>query len=167
MYSVLIQNKKTLESFQEFHPLFLEVLKKDAACCRWLESGTTIDTALPELGSLTEDKEEWRAIIIRMEDGEGMQRFDTAPGNPYDFLVNREGADRTKESPVPLIRLTHMLGGVPAPELEYESRKVEEKNREPRIVYIPRRSIEKEMDYAALSRKYEFDGKLPDRKSVV
>lgn len=161
MYSVLIQNKKTLESFQEFHPLFLEVLKKDAACCRWLESGTTIDTALPELGSLTEDKEEWRAIIIRMEDGEGMQRFDTAPGNPYDFLVNREGADRTKESPVPLIHLTHMLGGVPAPELEYESRKVEEKNREPRIVYIPRRSIEKEMDYAALSRKYEFDGKLP------
>ena len=29
MYSVIIQNQKTNELFQEFHPLFLEAIKND------------------------------------------------------------------------------------------------------------------------------------------
>ena len=167
MYSVLIQNKKTIECFHEFHPLFLEALRRNVACCRWLESGTTIDTALPELISLTEDKEEWRAIIVRVEDEESMRSFDTDPKNPYDFLINAEGADRTRESRVPLIRLTHMLGGVPAPEVLYETRKIKEKNKASRVIYIPKRSLEEEMDHASLMQKYDYNGKLPREILIV
>lgn len=168
MYSVLIQNQKTIESFHEFHPLFMEALDSGKiGYCRWMESGSSIDTALPELCELTKDKEEWRAVIIRVEDGSCMQQFPTVFNNPYDFEINADGADCTKESPVPLIRLTHILGGVPSPELEFECEQIIERNRAPRTIYVPKKSLEREMDHAALMRKYDFDGKLPSEIVVI
>lgn len=167
MYSVLIQNKKTIESFHEFHPLFLEALGDKMDVCRWMESGTTIDTALPELSSLTNDKKEWRAVIVHVENEEGMSKFPSTLENPYDFLVNETKSDSIEESQVPLIRLTHMLGGVPAPEIEYEPKEIREEYKVPRVIYVPKRSAEKEIDHANLSKKYEYDGKLPTEILLV
>jgi len=167
VYSVLIQNKKTMESFHEFHPLFLETLGKDIVLCRWLEAGTTIDTALPELSQLTDSVERWRAIIVHVEDEEEMKKYERHPDNPYDFLINSSKADATKESPVPLIRLTHMLGGVPAPEIEYESRVVAEKAKVPRTIYVPKPRGEETRLHAELLERYDFNGKLPTEIIVI
>ena len=169
MYSVLIQNKKTMESFHEFHPLFLETLGKDIVLCRWLEAGTTIDTALPELSQLTDSVEKWRAIIVHVEDEEEMRKYERHPDNPYDFLINSSKADATKESPVPLIRLTHMLGGVPAPEIEYESRVVAEKAKVPRTIYVPKPRGEETRLHAELLERYnvaQVQGLLMTAKSL-
>ena len=72
-YSVIIQNAKTIEEFAKYQALFADALKSNRiGVCKWNESGTTVETALPELNSLTDDKEEWRAIIIRFIDDDCM-----------------------------------------------------------------------------------------------
>ena len=39
-----------MELFHQFHPLFLEQLNAGSiGLCRWLEAGTSVETALPEL----------------------------------------------------------------------------------------------------------------------
>lgn len=175
MYTVLIQNQKTIESFQEFHPLFIEAFNRgDIGCCRWVESGTTVETALPGLSELIADKEEWRAIVVRVEDESSMREFATSSHNPYDFKVNKKHKDIISESPVPLIRLTHMLGDVPAPEEEYipDVRIREHKAPEP---YFRRDDSEEAKNkraknqqvYDELIRKYEYDGKKPVNILVV
>lgn len=210
MYSVLIMNKRTKESFREFQPLFVEALGNNIGCCRWLESGGTVDTALPTLRSLIEDKEEWQAIIVRVEDEGAMSKYKTAPDNPYDFLDNydektvpegsaqgkgtaRVSKDEHVESvddyeaekdegiksldeefeaslrdPIPLVRLTHMLGGMPEVEINYERREILEETKEKRFVYEPTgRDEERCRINALLSKRYDFDGKRPERILVV
>ena len=88
-YSVIIQNQKTMEEFGRFRPLYAESLNENRiGVCKWNEAGTTIDTALPELRSLTDDKENWRAIIVRYIDETPMRTYESVRGNPYDFIVN-------------------------------------------------------------------------------
>ena len=71
MYSVIIQNKRTMESFGQFHPLFSETLEKgEVGICQWMEAGITVEDALPELINLVEGKESWRAVIVRIQDEE-------------------------------------------------------------------------------------------------
>lgn len=166
MYSVLIQNQKTIQLFREFYPIFLDLFSKDKiGCCRWVESGRTIDTALPGLNELVLDKKEWRAIIVRMVelDEHDMQIHKTVPGNPYDFKENRLGRNqKIKESDIPIVRLTHMLGEVPAPELHFKEEIKQEKNKAPKRVYTPE-AVDKEEKrvYEELLRKYEYDGHKP------
>lgn len=171
MYSVLIQNQKTMESFQEFHPLFLEALnQKKIGVCRWMEPGTTVDTALPELSELTEDKEKWRAIIVHLEDEDTMKQYEAFDNNPFDFQINHEDSDYYGENPVPLIRLTHILGGIPKPEVKYKAEIIEEKNRAPKTIYVPVRSKEEEVkyeEYKRLSEQYDFNGKRPSEIILI
>ena len=85
-YSVIIQNAKTIEEFTKYQPLFADALKNNRiGVCKWNESGTTIETALPELNSLIDDKEDWRAIIVRFIDDNCMAMCQSVPQNPYDF----------------------------------------------------------------------------------
>lgn len=168
MYSVLIQNQKTIESFNEFHPLFLEALNNgEIGYCRWFEAGKTIDAALPGLKDLTADKKEWRAIIVRVADESSMRSFEADPQNPYDFKVNieRKGPisleEYKEDSPIPLVRLTHMLGGIPSPELSFEKDVVEEEGMAPVMVFKPHHDSEKEKAYRELLKHYRFDGVPP------
>lgn len=182
MYSVLIQNQRTIEEFTEFHPLFLEALNKNQiGICKWNESGTTIDTALPDLAYLTDDKDEWRAIIVCLE-GDGTSGEETDSRNPFDFSVNKSAAEQqngensgvqnngyvsVKESRVPLIRLTQMLGGVPEPEIEFVPKKIEEKGAATKVVFEPVWNERDNAEYERICRKYKFDGKLPSSVIVV
>lgn len=162
MYSVLIQNQKTIELFQEFHPLFMEAMNRNQiGVCRWMEPGTTVDTALPELRELIEDKEEWRAIIVRVIDEDDMGQYAYDPRNPFDFKYYHEQKREYGESPIPLVRLTNMLGEVPAPEIKYEAVEILEDNKSPRLVYQPKKSDDEEELYQELLDKYDFDGKRP------
>lgn len=162
MYSVIIQNQKTMEAFSRYEPLFTEAIKNNRiGICKWIESGTTIDTALPELSSLTDDKDEWRAVIIRYEDDDSMALFESDPVNPFDFLINKNSVEQVEESPIPLVRLAQMLGGVPAAEIQFTAQLLYEEHKAPRTVYIPVKDEKQEEEYKRLTEKYGFNGKLP------
>ncbi len=172
MYSVIIQNQKTIDEFTDYHPLFLEAMKKGkVGVCKWIESGRTIDTALPDLSYMTDDKDEWRAVIVRLEgDGTGGHPADLR--NPYDFQENKDKTRSTivEESNIPLIRLCQMLGGVPEPDVEFKAvlKDSENKNEIPHIIYEPVEDEESEKRnrvYEDLVNKYRFNGKPP--KSIV
>lgn len=169
MYSVIIQNQNTLDSFAQYYPLFMEAFTKNRiGVCKWIESGTTIDTAVPGLGDLTNDKKEWQAIIVRYEDDAAMSAYSHVPGNPFDFLVNYSVDPAAElESQVPLIRLTHMLGGLPTPDVEFKYEQVYDGSKQIGSAYIPVRDREKECSYKKTSRKYRFDGQPPSSIIII
>ncbi len=168
MYSVLIQNSKTLEVFEQFRILFTEPLNSNMiGVCKWNESGTTVETALPELNSLTDDKEEWRAIIVRYIDDYCMTACESSPQNPYDFVVNQSSCDEVRENEVPLVRLTQMLGGVPALEVKFKPEIIKEEHKAPRTIYVPIIDKKREAEYQSLVEKYRYNGKLPSSIMIV
>ena len=161
-YSVIIQNKKSTEAFLRFHPIFKEALDNNRiGVCKWNESGTTIDTAVPELRELTDDKEAWRAYIIRYEDDDLMSDYQTDSQNPYDFVINREEKEDLIESEVPLIRLTHMLGEIPQPEMKFVPETIMTEGKAPRVIYKPVKDVKQEELYDKLTKQYQFDGIRP------
>lgn len=94
--------------------------------CAWNPDGNTVETALPDLYRLIAGKREWRAIVVLTPTEEERSREEqqgraAREQNPFDFLVNREqNPYEVSESPIPLIRLTQLLGGVPKPEMRFE-----------------------------------------------
>lgn len=167
-YSVIIQSQKTLESFSQYQQLFADAIKSNKiGICKWIESGVTVDTALPELASLTDDKQEWRAIIVRYADNDCMAAFEAAPRNPYDFVINQHKTEWEGESQIPLIRLAQMLGGVPPVEVEFRTEIIKEEHKAPRTVYVPVEDERREQAYRSLVRKYRFDGKPPSAILIV
>jgi len=168
MYSILIQNQKTMESFHQYYPIFMEAISEGRmGVCQWLESGTSIETAVPELYDMTNDKDEWRAIIVRVEDEAPMQAWPTFPHNPYDFIENANSDCAVCESDIPLIRLTHLLGGIPAPVLHFECEQIREENKAPRMIYRPTVDHAEEALYKELCEKYHFEGKAPSEIVLV
>lgn len=169
MYSVLIQNQKTIESFQEFHALFMQPLdNKEMDVCRWVESGTTIYSALPGLGDLINDKEEWKAIIVRLVDDKEMSQFKYDSLNPYDFKVNCATKKTVQVNPVPLVQLTHMLGGIPPLERDIRyavSSLANAKNQY--AFYSIETNDEEELLHQQLSDLYECDLKRPSEIILV
>ena len=167
-YSVIIQNQKTMEEFGRFRPLYAESLNENRiGVCKWNEAGTTIDTALPELRSLTDDKENWRAIIVRYIDETPMRTYESVRGNPYDFIVNADYNGEVQENAVPLIRLTQMLGGIPPLNLSFRTEVVREPHRAPRTIYVPIVDEEQNKLHDLLAEKYHFYGKAPSSIIIV
>ncbi len=157
-----------MESFSQYQQLFAGAVKNNqVGVCKWIESGTTVDTALPELASLTDDKQEWRAIIVRYADNDRMAVFESNPRNPYDFVINQGRTEWDGESPIPLVRLTQMLGGIPPLEVKFRTEIIREEFKAPRTVYVPIENERREQMYRDLARKYRFDGKLPSSILLV
>ena len=168
MYSVLFLSQRTMGYFEAFRPVFMPLLTAGKiGVCQWMEAGTTVDTAMPGIYDLISDKEEWRAVILCANEPEDQKAFPSRPENPYDFLENASADIRTKESPVPLIRLAQMLGGVPAPAMHFEPQLVQQKNKESRMIYTPSVQEEDQKAYEELKRKYEFRGRMPGEIILV
>lgn len=162
MYSVLFLSQRTMDYFDAFRPIFLPLLTAGKiGVCQWMEAGTTVDTAMPGIYDLINDKEEWRAVILCTNEPEDQKAFPSKAENPYDFLENASSDICTKESPIPLIRLTQMLGGVPAPVMHFEQVPVPQKNKEVRMIYKPGVREEDRKAYEELKSKYEFCGRMP------
>ena len=126
-----------------------------------MESGTSIDTAVPDLTSIINDKQEWRAIIIRIEDESHMKEFPSDPQNPFHFNMNRNASDIISESPVPLVRLTQMLGGVPSPDIKFEREQIYEPNKAPHMIYNPVSDPDEDETYKRLTEKYFHNSNPP------
>lgn len=161
MYSVLILNQKTADDFYRHYPLFTEALGSEKiGICQWNEHGTDIESALPEIYGLTDGKEDWRAIVV-LPAAEGDEEFPSTPENPYDFLINSDENAPLAESPVPVIRLTQMIGGVPAPTVHFASEQVREEGRAVKTIYRPEIDGEEQRVYEQLCEKYHFYGTPP------
>jgi len=159
-----------MESFNKFHPLFLEARNNERiGICRWIESGTTIDTAVPELLAMTSDKSEWRAIIVHMYSEAEMLGYSVNPANPFDFDINRKKlpVSAWEENKVPLIRLTQLIGGVPVPQLNFTPKEIHEPGKAPRIIYKPDRNEDEEALYEQIAEKYRYQGKPPSEIILI
>lgn len=144
MYTVLIQSKRTLDCLQQFYPLLSENIESDnIGVCQWIESGATVDTAMPELYDLISRKRAWKAVIVCSEFDDVNTKYPADVVNPYDFLENKEREGLTivngevVDCEAPLIRLTHMLGGIPSPEPKFKATVIEPENRVPRMEFHP------------------------------
>lgn len=100
MYTVLIFGEQTGNSFMKHLPLFDQFVEDGRiGTCLWNEAGKTLEEALPELHSLTDDKPVWRAIIVTQEEEPAVSRLQRAADNPFDF-TDRKG---------PIVQLTRWL----------------------------------------------------------
>ena len=166
IYTVLIQTRETLDTFAEYRSIFMdEIQSGSVGICQWVESGTTIDTALPDLHSLTDNKKEWRAVIIRTEADIAKSALPLDARNPYDFEAFSEMQENANgENQNDLIRLTQLLGGIPSPEKRFDP-VVEERDGESglirNVVFKPVRNTEEEERVFRLQKQYEFDGIAP------
>jgi len=126
MHTILIMPKKTADSMQEHYPALREVIEgSDMGICSWNPSATTVETALPQLNELIDNKREWRAVVVMYDES----MFDGSdPVNPFDFnSIDKLEQGKSRISletshKNDLIRLTHFLVGAPVPAPEYEQK---------------------------------------------
>lgn len=112
MYSVIILNKRSSDLLKNYHFLFKPYIDAgEIGICNWNESGTDIASSVPDLYKLVKGKKEWRAVIVNTDSLFGYDNS-IVPDvkNPFDYSkTDQEVAPH--ESPVPIIRLSHMLCG--------------------------------------------------------
>lgn len=185
MYTVVIQSQETARLSRDYRRLFFDspISKGELEFCTWIKSGDTVETAVPALYDLIAGKREWRAIIVQTErDRIGAGAPESRPANPFDFLANRDrDLYRVEESPVPLVRLVQLLGGVPEPEVEFTLAPVVDTSAEDlleeedaphagtvtRMVYKPVPHPEAEQAYRELTAKYQFIENRPREILVI
>ncbi len=133
-----------MDCLQQFYPLLAESVDRDEiGLCQWIDTGRTVDTAMPELYELIGRRRQWKAVYVCTELDDPNGPYPADPFNPYDFAENRDRDGLTIEDgrlvdcEAPLIRLTHMLGGMPSPEPKFVSTVVESAGRVPRMEYHP------------------------------
>ncbi len=109
MHTVMILSEHYANLLKEYQFLFKPFINNGTiSFCEWNESGTDLKSAVPDLYKLIKGKLEWRAIIL----GTGIDSNLKDPNNPFDFVKDDE-SQFPKESQIPIVRLSHMLGGYP------------------------------------------------------
>lgn len=162
MFTVLIQNEKTMDSFYEHLPLFNGFLNEEERnrqmdVCLWNEEGKTIEEALPDLHALTDHKSSWRAVIVRYEDDRPLASHPKTEDNPYDFLENAQGVQNPDRLSNPLIRLVSML----SKPLEYFDKN---RARSGQSAGAASASLVRDLETGSFPR---YDGVLPDSIVLV
>ena len=171
MYTVIIQSPETARLSRDYRRLFFEehIARGELDFCTWIKSGDSVDTAVPALYDLVAGKREWRAIIVQTEK-DRLNGPASRPRNPFDFIENKENDPyEAKESTIPLIRLTQLLGGVPEPEIRYEQgEKVDEYGRT-QVVYVPDKVQHQAAmkEHARIAEQYQFVENRPREILVI
>ena len=115
MFTVIIQSKHSSDLLRDFKFLFKPFVDNGAiAFCDWNESGTDVRSSVPDLYNIVKGKKEWRALILNTDsvyDYKGAVRPNRS--NPFDYS-RADLEDMPHESPIPLIRLSHIIGGYSA-----------------------------------------------------
>jgi len=115
LFTVIIQNKRASDLMRDHKFLFKPFVDEGSlAFCDWNESGTDVRSSVPDLYNVVKGKKEWRAIIINTDsvyDYKGS--YCPLRNNPFDFS-HLDTEELPHESPIPLIRLTHIIGGYSA-----------------------------------------------------
>ncbi len=112
MYTVIILNKQSSDLLKDYKFLFKPFVDKGViGFCDWNESGTDVKTSVPDLCDLIKGKKDWRALIVNTDSIYG---YAGAPmpkaTNPFDYS-EYDRNPLPHESDVPLIKLSHIIGG--------------------------------------------------------
>lgn len=115
MFTVIIQSKRSSDLMKDHKFLFKPFVDDGLiAFCDWNESGTDVHSSVPDLYNIVKGKKEWRALILNTDsiyDYKGV--FCPSKKNPFDYSqIDTE--DMPHESPIPIIRLAHIIGGYSA-----------------------------------------------------
>ena len=82
------------------------------------ESGTDLETSVPDLYKQIRGKVDWRTVIVSAEPVYGNRKGPVPDEkNPFDFPAEAAKAAEDavpQDSAIPLVRLTHMICGYPA-----------------------------------------------------
>jgi hypothetical protein len=112
LFTVIIQGKRSSDLMQDYRFLFKPFLDEGSVVfCDWNEAGTDLQSSVPDLRDIIRGKKEWRALIVSADsvyDYKGTPR--PSKDNPFDFS-KFDTLEEPHESPVPLVRLTHIIGG--------------------------------------------------------
>ncbi len=115
MFTVIIQSKRSSDLMKNHKFLFKPFIDDGSvAFCDWNESGTDVRSSVPDLYNIVRGKKEWRALIINTDsiyDYKGA--VCPKQSNPFDFS-DYDKEELPHESPIPIIRLTHIIGGYTA-----------------------------------------------------
>ncbi len=122
MFTVIIQSKRSSDLMKDHKFLFKPFIDDGSvAFCDWNESGTDVRSSVPDLYNIVKGKKEWRALILNTDsvyDYKGV--ISPSRNNPFDYS-SYDQEELPHESPVPIIRLTHIIGGYSsAPTKEFE-----------------------------------------------
>ena len=122
MFTVIIQSKRSSDLMREHKFLFKPFVDNGTlAFCDWNESGTDVKSSVPDLYNIIKGRKEWRALIINTDsvyDYAGT--FRPERNNPFDYSAC-DTETLPHVSPVPVIRLAHIIGGYSAaPKKEFE-----------------------------------------------
>lgn len=171
VYTVIIQSPETAKLSRDYRRLFFEehIARGELDFCTWIKSGDSVDTAVPALYDLVAGKREWRAIIVQTEQ-DRLAAPASRPSNPFDFLENKEQDPyQAKESAVPLIRLTQLLGGVPEPEIRYERCEKQDEYGRTQVVYAPDKAQHRAamQEHAKIVERYQFVENRPREILVI
>ena len=112
MFTVIIISKCASDLLREYRFLFKPFVDNETiAFCDWNESGTDVASSVPDLYNIVKGKKQWRALILNT-DSVYDYRGAAHPGkqNPFDY-TEADPETMPHESPIPVIRLTHIIGG--------------------------------------------------------
>ncbi len=83
MFTVVIAEQKMIDLFNEYDVFLAPIAdKKKYALCPWNKEGETISEMLPDLYSIIEYKDEWRAIVVSED---GLEQV-----NPFDYTQYKD-----------------------------------------------------------------------------
>lgn len=169
MYTVIFTDKSTSKWIASYRFLFRPFeLNGDVAFCNWNENGVDVESAVPQLPALLRGKREWRAIILNTDAANGYASvFVPDPLNPFDY----SDADSDKgphESPVPVIRLSHIIGGYDIhPKCKFEEGYEYYDERLKKIIRVPKNTLIDALEREGTDAESEgWKGKFLDLKSV-
>ena len=119
MHTVIILSKHSSDLLREYRYLFQPFVDKGAiSFCDWNESGTDLETSVPDLYKQIRGKVDWRTVIVSAEPVYGNRKGPVPDEkNPFDFPAEAAKAAEDavpQDSAIPLVRLTHMICGYPA-----------------------------------------------------
>lgn len=154
MFTVLILNKRSADLMRDYRFLFKPFVDEGLiGICDWNESGTDVKTSVPDLYNIIKGKKEWRAVVLNTDSVYGYQNCERPDKyNPFDY---EDTETLPHESKIPLIRLTHIIGGYNAsPTKEFE-KGFEYFDPELGVKKKVRESELTEEEYFALNQKYD------------
>ena len=124
LHTVIILNRHSSDLLKEYRFLFQPFADEGTVSfCDWNESGSDVMSSVPDLYKLIRGRKDWRAVIVNTDCLREISDPQLIPlgENPFDFINASAEDDRgvPSESSVPLIRLTHMIGGYEPTKEEY------------------------------------------------
>ncbi|MGN1250857.1 MAG: hypothetical protein ACI4XW_12355, partial [Candidatus Spyradocola sp.] len=131
---------------------------------------------MPELYDLISRKRAWKAVVVSTEFDDENTKYPVDTVNPYDYAENRmrEGLTvvdgKVVDCDIPLVRLTHMLGGIPTPEPKFEANVIASDNGVPRMEFHPvvdEETLAQKKAYEAWNEQNMFMGVPPTEIVLV